>query len=96
MQSPINGPLDATQQIPQENLHLMPLKLPHERKTFATSTLKLINSRLQYYRHVLNSPEPTNKKSLLKRERIKNKYIRDMKVRNLLNRAVRNLYNKNS
>lgn len=71
---------------------LPPLKKRHERKTFATYTLKLINSRLQYYRHVLNQPEPTNNKQIMQRNKIKNKYERDMKIRILLNRAVRNLY----
>lgn len=82
---------------------LPPLRAPHERKTFATPTLKLINSRLQYYRSILSQPDPTLMngltpralaKSLTKRERIKNKYIRDMKVRNLLNKAIKNLYIK--
>lgn len=42
---------------------LPPLRKPHERKTFATQTLKMINSRLQYYRKVLSKPEPIDKKS---------------------------------
>ena len=71
---------------------LPPLKQRHERKTFATPTLKVINSRLQYYRQVLSQPEPLMEKAKLKRQRIQNKYNQCMKVRNLLNRAVKNLY----
>lgn len=73
-------------------LQLPPLKQPHERKTFATPTLKLINSRLQYYRRILNQPEPDNQKAKDKRQKLKNKYERDLKVRILLNKAVKNLY----
>ena len=71
--------------------NLPPLKQRHERKTFATPTLIKINSRLQYYRRVL-STEPTTPKQQLQHQRIKNKYEQCMKVRQLLNRAVRNLY----
>lgn len=71
---------------------LPPLRKPHERKTFATQTLKMINSRLQYYRKVLSKPEPIDKKMKNKYDRIKSKYDKDMKVRSLLNRAVKNLY----
>ena len=68
------------------------LKKRHERKTFATPTLKVISSRLQYYRKVLSQPEPMDDKVKMKRQRIQNKYDQCMKVRNLLNRAVKNLY----
>ena len=61
----------------------LPSKPYHYRKTFATPTLKLINSRLQYYRRVLNRQSSS---------RIQQKYERDMKVRQLLNRAVKHLY----
>ncbi len=71
---------------------LPPLKQPHERKTFATPTLKLINSRLQYYRRILNQPEPNTDKGKNKRQKLKNKYERDIKVRKLLNKAIKNLY----
>ncbi len=71
---------------------LKPLRQPHERKTFATPTLRLINSRLQYYRRILNQPEPNTDKAKNKRQKLKNKYDRDIKVRNLLNKAVKNLY----
>lgn len=80
---------------------LPPLKQRHERKTFATPTLKLINSRLQYYRKVLSQPEPTTEKGklsrhdakrLAQRARIQNKYDQCMKVRQLLNNAIKNLY----
>ena len=82
-------------------MQLPPLKQPHERKTFATPTLKLINSRLQYYRRILNQPErpsglsasePDNQKAKNKRQKLKNKYERDLKVRKLLNKAIKNLY----
>ena len=71
---------------------LPPLKKWHERKTFASPTLKMINSRLQYYRKILSQPEPTNQKARIKYNKIKCKYERDMKVRRLLNNAVKNLY----
>ena len=70
--------------------NLPPLKQRHERKTFATPTLKVINSRLQYYRRVLAN-EPITPKQKLQHQRIKNKYEHCMKVRQLLNRAVKNL-----
>ena len=73
-------------------IHLPPLKKPHERKTFATPTLKLINSRVQYYRRILNQPEPDTQKAKDNREKLKNKYERDLKVRKLLNKAIKNLY----
>ena len=73
-------------------IHLPPLKKPHERKTFATPTLKLINSRVQYYRRILNQLEPDNQKAKDKRQKLKNKYERDLKVRKLLNKAIKNLY----
>ena len=71
---------------------LPPLKKRHERKTFATPTLKVINSRLQYYRKVLKQPEPLTEKAKLQRQRIQQKYDHCMKVRQLLNRAVKHLY----
>ena len=79
---------------------LLPRKGWHERKTFATPTLKQVKSRLQYYRKILNQPIPTNltpeklSKKMAKREKIQRKYERDMKVRNLLNRAINNLYSQ--
>lgn len=74
------------------NSTLPPLKKRHERKTFATPTLKVINSRLQYYRKVLSKDEPLTDKAKLQRQRIQQKYDHCMKVRQLLNNAVRNLY----
>ncbi len=71
---------------------LPPLKQRHERKTFATPTLKAISSRLQYYRKVLSKPEPLTEKAKLQRQRIQQKYDHCMKVRQLLNRAVKHLY----
>lgn len=75
-----------------EQFTLPPIKKRHERKSFATPTLKLINARLQYYRKVLSQPMPTDEKKLIKREKIQAKYNRDMKVRKLLNRAAANRY----
>ena len=66
----------------------LPSRPKHCRKTFATQTLRLINSRLQYYRRVLNQQSTTT----MKQQQIQQKYDRDMKVRQLLNRAVRHLY----
>lgn len=74
------------------DLKLPPLKKPHERKTFATNTLKLVHSRLQYYRKKLKQPIPTDEKKLIKYRRIQNKYEQNLKVRNLLKKAVANLY----
>ncbi len=71
---------------------LPPLRKRHERKTFASPTLKMINSRLQYYRKILSQPEPTTPKARAKYNKLKSKYERDMKVRRLLNNAVKNLY----
>lgn len=73
-------------------LTLPPLKKRHERKSFATDTLKKIHSRLQYYRKVLKEPMPTDPKKMVRRERIQKKYDRDMKVRQLLYRAINNRY----
>ncbi len=70
---------------------LQPLKKWHERKTFATDTLKIIKSRLQYYRRVLNE-EPSTDKQKRQHEKIKNKYEIYMKRRQLLHRAINNLY----
>lgn len=71
---------------------LSPIKNRHERKSFATPTLKLITSRLQYYRRVLKEPISDNPKKIRQRERIQRKYDYNMKVRKLLNRAVANRY----
>ena len=76
----------------QDCLTLPPLKQWHERKTFASSTLKQIKSRLQYYRKILKEPMPTDPKKIAKRNKIQRKYEYNMKVRNLLNKAVNNLY----
>ena len=73
-------------------LTLPPLKKRHERKSFATQTLKMIASRLQYYRKILNEPESDNPKKMKQRERIQKKYDHCMKVRKLLNRAAANRY----
>lgn len=73
-------------------------KPKHYRKTFATYTLKIINSRIQYYRRILNNNENSvrdltkHEKSNNKKQIIQQKYDRDMKVRKLLNRAIKHLY----
>ncbi len=67
----------------------LPSRPWHSRKTFASDTLKRINLRLGYYRKVLKDNNITEKR----RERIQKKYEHDMKVRKLLNRAVKHLYN---
>ena len=79
-------------EISVDNLQLPPLKKKHERRTFATDTLKLIHSRLQYYRKIISQPEPTNPKKLAKYKKIQMKYEQNMKVRSLLKKAVSNLY----
>ncbi len=58
------------------------------RKTFATATLRKINSRVQYYRRVLNSSNI----NIEQQERIRKKYEKDLRIRKLLNRAINNLY----
>ena len=85
-----------------EQYVLQPLKKWHERKTFASSTLKQIKSRLQYYRKILNQPVPSDAtskmsptqlaKKIAKRNKIQRKYDHNIKVRKLLNRAINNLY----
>lgn len=76
-----------------ESLNVLPpIKNRHERKSFATPTLKLITSRLQYYRRVLKEPISDDPIKIRQRERIQRKYDYNMKVRKLLNRAVANRY----
>lgn len=70
-------------------MHL-PTKPKYSKRTFATETLRLINLRLGYYRKVLNNQSIKNEKRI---KSIKAKYERDMKVRKLLNKAIKNLYN---
>ena len=48
------------------------------RKTFATATLRKINSRVQYYRRVLNSSNI----NIEQQERIRKKYEKDLIKRN--------------
>ena len=66
----------------------LPTKRKHERKTFASDTLRKINLRLGYYRKVLKDNNATDKR----KQRVTKKYEHDMKVRYLLNRVVKNLY----
>lgn len=71
---------------------LPPLKKRHERKTFATPTLKIIHSRIQYYYKVLKNDPPEDPKKLQRYEKIKTKYEQSIKVRKLLKNAIKNLY----
>lgn len=71
---------------------LPPLKKRHERKTFATPTLKIIHSRIQYYYKVLKTDPPEDPKKLQRYEKIKSKYEQSLKVRKLLKNAIKNLY----
>lgn len=73
----------------QTEMHLQ-TKPKYSKRTFATETLRLINLRLGYYRKVLNNQSIKNEKRI---KSIKAKYERDMKVRKLLNKAIKNLYN---
>ncbi len=66
---------------------------PHDRTTFATPTLKLINGRIGYYRKILNQPlDKNNSKQVRQHKKLQMKYERDMKIRNLLNRAIKHKY----
>lgn len=71
---------------------LTPLRKRHERKTFATPTFKVLTSKIQYCRRVLNTLNPTTEKQRIRYETISRRYEHCMKVRKLLNRAVQNLY----
>ena len=73
-------------------LKLPPLQKKHERKTFATHTLKIIHSRIQYYKKVINQPPPEDPKQLKRYENLKKKYESNIRKRNLLKKAVKNLY----
>ena len=88
----MSSEMALAQKMSQEQPTLLPLKNWHGRKTFPTPTLKQLKSRLQYYRRIFSQTPPTDPKKIAKREKIQRKYDRDMKVRNLLNRAVSNLY----
>ena len=66
---------------------------PHDRTTFATPTLKLINGRISYYRKILKQElNPNNCKQVRQHEKLQIKYDRDMKIRHLLNRAISHRY----
>ena len=73
-----------------EDKFRLPNKKRHCRKTFATETLKLINSRLGYYRKIFKDENITDQRRI---NSIKAKFERDMKIRKLLNKAIYNLYN---
>ena len=68
-------------------------KRPHDRTTFATPTLKLINGRIAYYRKILKQELNTNNaKQVRQHKKLQMKYDRDMKIRYLLNRAISHRY----
>lgn len=68
-------------------------KRSHDRTTFATDTLKLINGRIGYYRKILKQKiNNDNVKQLKQHKRIQQKYDRDLKIRFLLNRAIKHRY----
>ena len=68
-------------------------KRPHDRTTFATPTLKLINGRIAYYRKILKQELNTNNaKQVRQHKKLQMKYNRDMKIRYLLNRAINHRY----
>lgn len=68
-------------------------KRPHDRTTFATPTLKLINGRIAYYRKILKQEINTNNaKQVRQHKKLQMKYNRDMKIRYLLNRAISHRY----
>ena len=85
-------PTDANAEANAEELKLPPLRKKHERKTFATHTLKIIHSRIQYYKKVINKPPPEDPKQLKRYENLKKKYESNIRKRNLLKKAVKNLY----
>ena len=65
----------------------------HDRTTFATPTLKLINGRIAYYRKILKQElNPNNYKQVRQNKKLQIKYDRDMKIRYLLNRAISHRY----
>ena len=64
------------------------------RKTFATDTFKMLNNRMLYYRKVL-SYEPTtglSERRIKQQQKIKNKLDKCIKIKKLLHRATRHLY----
>ena len=79
--------------------------LRKSRKTFATDTFRILNNRMLYYRRVL---KPENGTESLSREaanqpigvqgqqkinqKIKNKYENCLRIKKLLHRAIRHLY----
>ena len=80
-------------------------KVRKSRKTFATDTFRILNNRMLYYRRVL---KPENGTESLSREaanqpigvqgqqkinqKIKNKYENCLRIKKLLHRAIRHLY----
>ena len=59
-----------------------------------TDTFKMLNNRMLYYRKVLGST-PTEQ-TLKQHQRIKNKYDRCVKIKKLLHRATRHLYDESN
>ena len=64
------------------------------RKTFATDTFRILNNRMLYYRRVLNpANQPIGVQGQQKiNQKIKNKYENCLRIKKLLHRAIRHLY----
>ena len=65
------------------------------RKTFATDTLRILNNRMLYYRKMLNSNKKCYEQSSRHQrcsQKIKNKYENCLRIKKLLHRATRHLY----
>ena len=64
------------------------------RKTFATETFRILNNRMLYYRRVLNpANQPIGVQGQQKiNQKIKNKYENCLRIKKLLHRAIRHLY----
>ena len=68
--------------------------LRKSRKTFATDTFRILNNRMLYYRRVLNpANQPIGVQGQQKiNQKIKNKYENCLRIKKLLHRAIRHLY----
>ena len=69
-------------------------KVRKSRKTFATDTFRILNNRMLYYRRVLNpANQPIGVQGQQKiNQKIKNKYENCLRIKKLLHRAIRHLY----
>ena len=80
-------------------------KVRKSRKTFATDTFRILNNRMLYYRRVLkpeNGPKGLNLEEVNQpigvqgqqkiNQKIKNKYENCLRIKKLLHRAIRHLY----